>query len=76
MTIIPDYNGQLYEVSQPGRKGTSPEIDIYNKIIIRVAQNNKVRIADVNSLWKREIKPLQKGLMDAILLLYTQFLFY
>lgn len=66
MTIIPDFNGPLYEVSRPGRKGTSPEIDAYNKIILNIVQKNKVRAADVNSLWKKEIKPLQKGLTDAI----------
>lgn len=58
MTIIPDYQGLF--------KGTSKIIDKYNEIIYEVVHEKRIRIVDVNSLWKREIKPIKFGLQDAI----------
>lgn len=58
MTIIPDYQGIL--------KGTSTQINEYNSIIYSVAEEKRSRIADVNALWKREIKPVWRGLSDQI----------
>lgn len=57
-TINPDYRGFL--------KGTSRIIDKYNVIIMEVAYEKRIRIADINSLWKRKIIPLKRGLSDAI----------
>jgi acyl-CoA thioesterase-1 len=58
VTINPDYQGFL--------RGTSKEVDEYTCIIREVAREKRLKIADVNSLWKREIKPVQRGLRDAI----------
>lgn len=58
MTINPDWQGFF--------KGTSSEIDLYNRIILSIAEEKKVRVAEVNALWQREIKPLRNGLSDAI----------
>ena len=58
VTINPDYQGFL--------KGISKEVDEYSCIIREVAREKRIKIADVNSLWKREIKPVQRGLRDAI----------
>lgn len=57
-TINPDWQGR--------HKGTSEVIDQYNDIIKAVALEKRIRIADVNSMWKREIKPIQAGLTDEI----------
>ncbi|MHA1380615.1 MAG: GDSL-type esterase/lipase family protein [Candidatus Helarchaeota archaeon] len=57
-TINPDYQGFF--------KGSSREIDDYNCIIRGLARKKRIKIADVNSLWKRRIKPVQKGLRDKI----------
>ena len=58
LTINPDYQGFL--------KGTSKVIDDYSCIIRETAREKRIKIADVNSLWKRKIKPVQKGLKDKI----------
>ena len=58
MTISPDYQGFF--------RGTSRIIDEYNRAIQEVAYEKCIRIVDVNSLWKREIKPYKAGLQDAI----------
>ena len=58
VTINPDHQGFL--------KGTSKEVDEYSCIIREVAREKRIKIADINSLWKREIKPVQRGLRDAI----------
>jgi len=58
MTINPDYQGFF--------RGTSRIIDEYNRAIQEVAYEKCIRIVDVNSLWKREIKPYKAGLQDAI----------
>jgi len=55
-TIMPDY------VGFPG--GTSDEIGEYNVIIRTVAAAKRVRIADINALWMREMRPLWLGLAD------------
>ena len=58
MTIIPDYQGVF--------KGTSAAIERYNAIIKDVAHRKRVRIVDINALWKREIGPIFRGLYDPI----------
>ena len=58
VTINPVYQGK--------RAGTSDIIDKYNDAIKNVALEKRIRIADVNSMWKREIKPIQAGLSDEI----------
>ncbi len=57
-TINPDHQGFL--------KGTSCETDEYSQIIREVALEKRIKVADVNSMWKREIKPARKGLRDKI----------
>jgi acyl-CoA thioesterase-1 len=58
VTINPDYQGLF--------KGTTPALEQCNKIIRDLAAEKRLKIADVNSLWKRKIKPVQKGLRDKI----------
>ena len=41
-------------------------IDVYNQAIRDVALTHHIRIIDVSSLWKRELKPWHKGLLDSI----------
>jgi lysophospholipase L1-like esterase len=57
-TINPCYDGIW--------KGTYKTVDEYNCIIRNVAREKRIKIADVNSLWKREIKPVKGGLRGAI----------
>ncbi|MFC1934583.1 GDSL-type esterase/lipase family protein [Chloroflexota bacterium] len=57
-TISPCYEGIW--------KGTNKTVDEYNCIIRNVAREKRIKVADVNSLWKREIKPVIRGLRDAI----------
>jgi len=50
-----------------GQRDTgNARIDIYNQLIRDVAYEKCVRIVDVNSLWKREVKPWHKGLKDSV----------
>ncbi|MBC8526535.1 MAG: hypothetical protein ISS28_02265 [Candidatus Cloacimonetes bacterium] len=58
VTLNPNHQGFL--------KGTSKEVDEYSCIIREIATEKRIKIADVNSLWRREIKPVQIGLKDAI----------
>ena len=58
LTINPDYQGFF--------KGTSKDVDEYSCVIREIARQKHIKIADVNSLWKRKIKPVQKGLRDKI----------
>ncbi len=58
LTINPDYQGFF--------KGTSKAIGDYNCIIRETAKEKCIKIADVDLLWKRKIKPVQKGLKDKI----------
>ena len=46
-----------------GDSGNS-RIDAYNQVIKDVAWESRIRIVDVNSLWKQKLKPFQKGLRD------------
>ena len=57
-TINPDWNGR--------EKGTTLAIDEYNAIVRDVAHGKHIRIADINSLWKRELRSIQDGLRDEI----------
>ena len=41
-------------------------VDEYSCIVRKIARKKRIKIADVNSLWKREIKPIQRGLRDEI----------
>ncbi|MGA1823654.1 MAG: GDSL-type esterase/lipase family protein [bacterium] len=41
-------------------------IDQFNLIIKEVAYQKHIRIIDINSLWRQEIKPWYKGLHDAV----------
>lgn len=66
VTITPDYNGTTYRFSQKNKRGTSKEIVKYNKIVRKVSEEKRVRIADAYSYWIESIKPPQKGLEDAI----------
>jgi len=45
-------------------QGSNSRVNLYNQTIKDVAHEKRVRIIDVNSLWKREIKPQSKGLRD------------
>ena len=58
LTISPYYKG-IFE-------GTEKDVDEYSFIIRNIAAEKRIKIADVNSLWKRRIKPVQKGLRDNI----------
>ena len=48
------------------RWGTNKTVDEYSCIVREIALEKRIKIADVNSLWKREIKPARRGLRDAI----------
>ena len=65
-TINPDHNGTTYRFSQDNRKGESPEIPAYNKIIKEISTEKKTRIADVYSYWKKFFPNTYLGLEDAI----------
>ena len=58
LTINPDFQGIF--------KGTSREVDEYSDVIRDIARQMKIKIADVNALWKRRFKPIQMGLWDKI----------
>ena len=60
-TINPSYQG-----SKGILKRSNKTVDEYNCIIRSVAREKRLKIADVESLWKREIKPFHKGLGDEI----------
>lgn len=47
-------------------KRSNKTVDEYNCIVREVAQKKRLKIADVNSLWKREINPAHRGLRDEI----------
>lgn len=47
-------------------KGSNKKVDEYSCIIREIAREKKLKIADVNSLWKRELKPARMGLRDDI----------
>lgn len=52
---------------QKGRKDSrNARVDLYNQVIKDVAYEKCIRIAEVNSLWKRELKPWHKGLKDSV----------
>jgi len=53
-TINPIYQGFL--------KKSNKKIDEYNDIIRELARKKRIKIADVNSLWKRKIKPYWMGI--------------
>lgn len=56
LTISPDWqNGQ-----------SSSQIDSYNTDVLAVADELRVRVVDVNALWKQEVNPLSSGLRDEI----------
>ena len=48
----------------PGDGGNA-RIDAYNQVIKDVAWEKRIRVVDINSLWEREIKPLDRGLRDS-----------
>lgn len=50
---------------RPNGSGNA-RIDAYNQVIKDVAYEKRIRIVNVSSLWKREIKPWHKGLKDAV----------
>lgn len=39
-------------------------VDAYNNVIREVAQQTKVRLVDVHTMWKKELAPYKKGLED------------
>ncbi len=49
-----------------GAKAANSIIDKYNSAIKAVARCRKLKIADVNSLWKKEFRNIRKGLRDKI----------
>jgi len=65
-TITPDWNGNEFALSHQGIQGTSPEVDAYNHELWKIGHTDKVRVADPNGLWKERIRPVWKGLKDAI----------
>lgn len=58
LTINPCYQGIW--------KGTNKAVDEYSDIIRKTARTKRVKIADVNSLWKKKIEPVSRGLRDEI----------
>lgn len=48
------------------RRGTNSEVDEYSAIIRELAIEKRVKIADVNALWKKKIRPATRGLRDAL----------
>jgi len=65
-TIIPDWNGPTYDFSQPNQKGTSGIINKYNEAILEIMRAERIRVADINTIWKRKLHPIYKGHLDAI----------
>ncbi|MFQ5855269.1 MAG: GDSL-type esterase/lipase family protein [Anaerolineae bacterium] len=65
-TITPDWNGRGFALSRQDRQGTSPEVDVYNRVLWEIGRTEKVRVADPNGLWRERIQPPWKGLKDAI----------
>ncbi len=58
MSIIPSYHGIF--------KGTDPRVDEYNKIIRNIAKERGLKLADVNAVWRKKIRPIWRGLSDSI----------
>ncbi len=40
------------------------QVDEYSECVREIAYENRIKIADINALWKRELKKPQKGLRD------------
>jgi acyl-CoA thioesterase-1 len=57
-TITPAREGTHY--------GSNPQIDKYNLILKDIAITKRLKIADADSLWKSDIKPIRRGLRDNI----------
>jgi len=56
----------LYQTYDFGKKRINCQDDEYSDIIRGVARDKKVKIADINALWKREIKNAYKGLKNEV----------
>jgi acyl-CoA thioesterase I len=55
-TVSPSYNFK--------KKIYNKEVDEYSEVVREIAYEQKVKIVDINALWKRELKKPQKGLRD------------
>jgi lysophospholipase L1-like esterase len=53
-------------VTEGDRRRSNAQVDAYNRIVHEVALEKRVKIADVNAMWKDEFRPAQRGLRDAI----------
>ena len=51
---------------QGTRIGSNREVDRYNGILKEIANAKGLKIADANAMWRSEIKPMGRGLRDAI----------
>ncbi len=57
-TVSPSYNFE--------RKKYNLEVDRYSQVVRDIAYEKKIKIADINALWKREIRKVEKGLRDEL----------
>ncbi|MGM0568721.1 MAG: GDSL-type esterase/lipase family protein [Elusimicrobiota bacterium] len=55
-TVSPSYNFQM--------RRYNCEVDSYSQAVREIAYEKRIKIADVNALWKRELKRPKKGLKD------------
>lgn len=58
LTINPKYEGLF--------KGTDTAVEKYSCIIRDIARSKRLKIADINSFWKKRFKHVKKGLRDSI----------
>jgi len=57
-TVSPSYNFD--------NKKYNNKVDEYSEVIREIAYKKRIKIADINALWKREISPVQNGLRDEL----------
>jgi lysophospholipase L1-like esterase len=57
-TVSPSYNFQKQEYNK--------QVDDYSETVREIAYEKRIKIADINALWKRELRSPRKGLRDDI----------
>ena len=57
-TVIPSYDFE--------QRKYNCEVDDYSEAVREISYENRIKIADMNALWKRELAKPQKGLRDHI----------
>ena len=57
-TVNPSYNFEKLKYNY--------EVNKYSEIVRNIAYEKKIKIADINAAWKRELKRPQKGLRDEL----------